>query len=83
MACFHKVFACILLAGFVFMASGCSHLDNNRAMFEQASIETEQREMVNDAEKTLEMPANEAIKTIENKSEKPVEISQKMSNIDT
>ena len=65
------------------MASGCSHLDNNRAMFEQASIETEQREMDNDAEKTLETPANEAIKTVENKSEKPVEISQKMSNIDT
>lgn len=83
MACFHKVFACILLAGFVFMASGCSHLDNNRAMFEQASIETEQREIDNDAEKTLETPANEAIKTVENKSEKPVEISQKMSNIDT
>lgn len=83
MARFHKVFVCILLAGFVFMASGCSHLDNNRAMFEQASIETEQREMDNDAEKTLETPANEVIKTVENKSEKPVEISQKMSNIDT
>lgn len=82
MACLHKSAVCILLAGFVFMASGCSHLDNNRDMFEQASIETEQREMVNDAEKTLETPANEAIKTIDNKNGKTVQASQSVSNID-
>lgn len=82
MACFHKAPVCALLTGSIFIASGCSRLDNNRTVSEQTKIETEQREMDNNAEKTLELPANEAIKTVENKSEKPVKVSQKVSIMD-